>query len=115
MAKGGAFQMEGGVPALLAPEAGKGAFDDARAEAQATGRQQGLGSREVGEQTLVQAGQLAGLNKGELIAGAIQHMERKMLQQSACSPALQRASTASTMAWVPTSAKERQRTWGKGL
>jgi len=31
-------------------------------------------------------------------------MERKMTQASACSLALQRASTASTMAWVPTSA-----------
>src|SRR6266851_3323385 len=75
IAKGRVFQMEGGMPALLPMEAGKSAFDDARAEAQATGRQQRLGITEISEQARMQAGQLAGLDDGELIAGGVQHMQ----------------------------------------
>src|SRR6266849_3875439 len=75
IAKGRLFQMEGGMPALLPMEAGKSAFDDARAEAQATGRQQRLGITEISEQARMQAGQLAGLDDGELIAGGVQHMQ----------------------------------------
>src|SRR5260370_40517212 len=67
--------MEGGMPALLPMEAGKSAFDDARAEAQATGRQQRLGITEISEQARMQAGQLAGLDDGELMAGGVQHMQ----------------------------------------
>ena len=68
--------MEGLMPALLAMKGGKSAFDHARAEAQATGRQQGLRLTQVGKQALVQAGPLARCDDGELIAGGVQHMQR---------------------------------------
>src|SRR5947209_797229 len=75
IAKGGARKLEGGVPALLTPERGKGAFDDTGTEAEATGSKPRLGLSEVDKQALTQAGQLAGLHQSELIAGRIQHMQ----------------------------------------
>ena len=60
--------MERLMPALLAIEGGKRAFDDTWTEAQATGRQECLGLAQVGKQALLQAGQLVCRDQGELIA-----------------------------------------------
>ncbi len=77
------------MPVLLAIEGGKSAFDDAGAEAQATGRKPRLGLPQEGSQALLQAGQLVSRDEGELIAGGVQHMEgmvklRQSGSRSAC-------------------------------
>ena len=67
--------MEGLMPALLAREGRKSAFDDAGAEAQAAGRKPRLGLSQVDEQALLQAGQSVSRHDGELIAGGVQHVQ----------------------------------------
>ncbi len=63
------------MAALLAIEGGKRTFDDARTEAQTTGRQQCLGLAQVGQQAFAQAGQVERGHDGQLIAGGVQHVQ----------------------------------------
>ncbi len=64
------------MPAAFAVKGGKGTFDDARTEAQATRGQQAARLAQVGQQALHEAGTVASLHQGKLIAGGVQHMER---------------------------------------
>ena len=63
------------MPALLAMERGKGAFDHARAETQATRGQQGLGLAQISEQALDEARQVVGGHDGKLIESSIQDVD----------------------------------------
>ena len=60
---------------MLAAEVGKGPFDHAGTEAQATGRQQGSGLAQIGEQALLEAGLFVVLHESAFIAGGVQHMK----------------------------------------
>ncbi len=71
LVKLGAFEGEAGVPELLAVEGMEGTFDHSWIKAQTAGRQQGRRLAQVGEQTLLELGQLLACHHRELIAGGL--------------------------------------------